>query len=90
MRQNRAAFRELDIYFVVRSWVDCIINMSGFDLRQAQRFLLVHIGDPSSNQATTPESQVIHMIQELFGQTLERFPLFVNRGDSHRPANKIR
>ena len=21
---------------------------------------------------------------------LERFPLFVNRGDSHRPANKIR
>jgi hypothetical protein len=32
--------------------------------------LLVHIGDPSSNQATTLESQVIHMIQELFGQTL--------------------
>ncbi len=36
MRQNRAAFRELDIYFAVRSWVDCIINMSGFDLRQTQ------------------------------------------------------
>src|ERR1700738_5461901 len=34
------------------------------------RFLLVHIGDPSSNQATTLESQVIHMIQGLFGQTL--------------------
>src|SRR5882762_2184212 len=34
------------------------------------RFLLVHIGDPSSNQATTLESQMIHMIQELFGQTL--------------------
>src|SRR5664279_4870992 len=33
------------------------------------RFLLVHIGDPSSNQATTLESQMIHMIQELFGQT---------------------
>jgi len=32
--------------------------------------LLVHIGDPSSNQATTFESQAIHMIQELFGQTL--------------------
>jgi hypothetical protein len=31
--------------------------------------LLVHIGDPSSNQATTLESQMIHMIQELFGQT---------------------
>jgi hypothetical protein len=35
--------------------------------------LLVHIGDPSSNQATTLESQVIHMIQELFGQTLRQF-----------------
>jgi hypothetical protein len=32
--------------------------------------LLVHIGDPSSNQATTLESQMIHMIQELFGRTL--------------------
>jgi hypothetical protein len=32
--------------------------------------LLVHIGGPSSNQATTLESQMIHMIQELFGQTL--------------------
>jgi hypothetical protein len=26
--------------------------------------------DPSSNQATTLESHMIHMIQELFGQTL--------------------
>jgi len=34
------------------------------------RFLLAHIGDPFSNQATTLESQIIHMIQELFGQTL--------------------
>jgi hypothetical protein len=32
--------------------------------------LLVHIGDPSSNQATSLESHLIHMIQELFGQTL--------------------
>src|SRR5450631_2389285 len=37
---------------------------------QRARFWLVHIGDPSSNQATTLESQMIHMIQELFGQTL--------------------
>src|SRR5882724_13513028 len=36
------------------------------------RFLLVHIGDLSSNQATTLESQMIHMIQELFGQTLRQ------------------
>jgi hypothetical protein len=35
--------------------------------------LLVHIGGPSSNQATTLETQVIHMIQELFGQTLRRW-----------------
>jgi hypothetical protein len=34
--------------------------------------LLVHIGDLSSNQATTLESQVIHMNQELFGQTLRK------------------
>jgi hypothetical protein len=26
--------------------------------------------DPSSNQAATLESQMIHLIQELFGQTL--------------------
>jgi hypothetical protein len=42
--------------------------------------LLVHIGGPSSNQATTLESQMIHMIQELFGQTLrkgQRFPLMM-------------
>jgi hypothetical protein len=32
--------------------------------------LLVHIGDPSPNQATTLESQKIRMIQQLFGQTL--------------------
>jgi hypothetical protein len=32
--------------------------------------LLVHIGGPSSNQATILESQMIHMIQELSGQTL--------------------
>jgi hypothetical protein len=32
--------------------------------------LLVHIGDPSSNQATTLASQTIHTIQELSGQTL--------------------
>jgi len=36
--------------------------------------LLVHIGDPSSNQATTLESQMIHMIQELFEQTLSLPP----------------
>src|SRR6266481_8048384 len=36
MHQYRAPFRELDTFFAVRSWVDCITNMSGFDLRQAQ------------------------------------------------------
>jgi hypothetical protein len=37
--------------------------------------LLVHIGDHSSNQATTLESQMIHMIQELFGRTLRAAPI---------------
>jgi hypothetical protein len=35
MRRHRAPFRELDTFFAVRSWVDCITNISGFDLRQA-------------------------------------------------------
>src|SRR5712664_353786 len=35
MHQYRAPFRELDTFFAARSWVDCITNMSGFDLRQA-------------------------------------------------------
>src|ERR1700751_2090637 len=34
------------------------------------RFFAVHIGDPSSNQATTLESQMIHWIQFVFGRTL--------------------
>jgi hypothetical protein len=42
--------------------------------------LLVHIGDPSSNQVTTLESQMIHMIQELFGQTLSKLK------PRHRPG----
>jgi len=40
--------------------------------------LFVHIGDPSSNQATTLESQMIHMIQELFGQTVRHL---IRHGD---------
>jgi hypothetical protein len=40
--------------------------------------LLVHIGEPSSNQATTLESQMIHMIQELFGQTLRGKSLYLS------------
>jgi hypothetical protein len=44
--------------------------------------LLVHIGDPSSNQATTLESQVIHMIQELFGQTLRSVVILIWNKDA--------
>jgi hypothetical protein len=47
--------------------------------------LLVHIGDPSSNQATTLESQMIHMIQELFGQTLRERDHVVNA----RPTGSV-
>src|SRR5712672_1379398 len=55
------------------------------------RFLLVHIGDPSSNQATTLESQVIHMIQVLFGQTLTLCAAHMRRGFSaSEKRNKTR
>jgi hypothetical protein len=33
---SRAPFSALDTFFAVRSWVECITSMSGFDLRQAQ------------------------------------------------------
>src|SRR5664280_3290000 len=36
MHRHRALFRELGIFFAVRSWAGCITNMFGFDLRQAQ------------------------------------------------------
>src|ERR1700687_406977 len=44
MHQYRAPFRELDTFFAVRSWVDCITNMSGFDLRQAQVNSRIFVG----------------------------------------------
>jgi uncharacterized cupredoxin-like copper-binding protein len=47
--------------------------------------LLVHIGDPSSNQATTLESQMIHMIQELSGQTLIHEMIVVSVSDPNSP-----
>jgi hypothetical protein len=46
--------------------------------------LFVHIGDPSSNQATTLESQMIHMIQELFGQTVRGRLSMEHRGVEYR------
>lgn len=36
MRRHHAPFKELDTFFVARSWVGCITNMSGFDCREAQ------------------------------------------------------
>src|ERR1700676_3757048 len=53
------------------------------------RVFAVHIGDPSSNQATTLESQMIHMIQELFGQTLSRARVFASlRSGMHFQAGQ--
>src|ERR1700751_476434 len=43
------------------------------------RFFAVHIGDPSSNQATTLESQMIHWIQFVFGRTLSAIILSAHR-----------
>lgn len=36
MRQYRVPLSGPDTFFAVRSWADCIINMSGFDLRHAR------------------------------------------------------
>jgi len=36
MRPYRAPLEPSVTFFAVRSWAGCIINMSGFDLRQAQ------------------------------------------------------
>jgi hypothetical protein len=36
MRRYRALSKPLVACSVCRSWVDCIINMAGFDLRQVQ------------------------------------------------------
>src|SRR5258707_14513886 len=58
-------------------------------LWNAPSFLLVHIGDPSSNQATTLESQMIHMIQELFGQTLRAVKASSDRVEPDSKQDKI-
>jgi hypothetical protein len=39
MRPYRGPLREQGVFFAVQSSADCITNMSGFDLRQAQAFL---------------------------------------------------
>jgi hypothetical protein len=39
MHRHHVVFRELATFFAAQSSADCIINMFGFDLRQAQAFL---------------------------------------------------
>src|ERR1700741_1963074 len=55
------------------------------------RFFAVHIGDPSSNQATTLESQMIHWIQFVFGRTLRsRVPPNVrSRPEARRRSRRV-
>jgi hypothetical protein len=45
MHRHRAPFSGPGTLFASQCWADCIISMSGFDLRQAQRG--THIGYPS-------------------------------------------
>src|SRR5580693_1169076 len=47
-------------------------------------------GDPFSNQATTLESQMIHLIQELFGQTLTAIPTISGCAYSLRRRTRAR
>jgi hypothetical protein len=46
MRQYRALLKGQGTSIVDLYWAGCIINMSGFDLRQAQRDPLVRQGLP--------------------------------------------
>jgi hypothetical protein len=39
MRRSRAPSIAPGTFFVAQSWLDCITNMAGFDLRQAQAYL---------------------------------------------------
>jgi hypothetical protein len=39
MRRSRVPSIAPDIFFVAQSWADCITNMAGFNLRQAQESL---------------------------------------------------
>ena len=41
MRPYRVRFREQGVFFALQSWASCIINIFGFDLRQAQAPLAV-------------------------------------------------
>jgi hypothetical protein len=50
----------------------------------------IEAGVPTLVEAREMITQFHLMIRRRFETGLERFPLFVNRGDSHPPANKIR
>src|SRR5580658_3746826 len=41
MRRSRAPSTAPDTFFVAQSWADCITNMAGFNLRQAQGDVVV-------------------------------------------------
>ena len=59
MRRYRASWSGPDTFFADRSWADCITNMSGFDLRQAQlicaELLICVLNTKGSAMEATPE-----------------------------------
>src|ERR1019366_3613353 len=76
MHRHHAVFTEPGIFFAVRSWADCITNMFGFDLRQAQEVLHLgkkHLGfqlDSLREQLSRARSQDIGQgIIDLVGMT---------------------
>jgi len=47
MRRSRAPSIAPDTFFVAQSWADCITNMAGFSLRQAQLAIVVRKPGPA-------------------------------------------
>jgi hypothetical protein len=63
MHRSRAPSIAPGTFVVAQSWADCITNMPGFNLRQAHLQI----------RTASLESQMIPMIQHVFGQTLRLF-----------------
>jgi hypothetical protein len=66
MRPYRTRFREQGVFFGLQSWAGCIINMFGFDLRQAQV--------QNIRQVTSPQEVVSHIrnANQLINQLRQR------------------
>jgi hypothetical protein len=51
MRRSRAPSTAPGTFFVAQSWADCITNMPGFNLRQAQVIIAMNPNNPERFRA---------------------------------------